>query len=400
MKFFLLFIATYIFANPLQEAIDAASAYSTIKLHRGVYQGNIVINKPLTIVGVAGQTFIRGDGLGSVIRVESSHVELRGLNISNSGFNMQKIDAGISMYRVKDCHIKNCHIENVLYGIDMAMVQNSSIEHNVITTQKNDISLRGDGLKIYYSHNNTIRANIIKNVRDVTLDYSNNNLLQGNKFFGNRFATHISNSDNNKIVSNIYKYNSVAMMFMGAKNTSVVKNQILSSRGAAGIGVMIGGIANFVFKQNRVSYNAKALYIQGQEKFLGMKRYIIDNEISYNAEALHFHATIRDNTIMNNKIYANIEDVVKDVDGDFENSNKVAYNYWDRYEGFDTNGDKVGDTPYEVYQYGDMLWHHNNKIKFFYASPIMTILNFISHLAPFVEPNLIMRDAKPIYLSP
>jgi nitrous oxidase accessory protein len=182
---------------------------------------------------------------------------------------------------------------------------------------------------------------------------------------------------------------------MGAKDTNVSRNMIYSSNGAAGIGVMIGAVANFLFEKNSVRYNAKALYIDGKEKEKGIKRFIIDNEIAYNGEAFHFHATIKDNKIIKNRVYGNIEDVVKDVAGSFDTSNRVMYNYWDRYSGFDRDGDGIGDTPYEVYQYADKLWQYNHTIKFFYASPIMTLLNFLSQLAPFIEPNMIMKDSKP-----
>ncbi|RUM70091.1 MAG: nitrous oxide reductase family maturation protein NosD, partial [Sulfurovum sp.] len=72
------------------------------------------------------------------------------------------------------------------------------------------------------------------------------------------------------------------------------------------------------------------------------------------------------------------------------------YNYWDRYEGFDSNNDNIGDTPHRVYQYADKLWEYNHKVKFFYASPLMSLLNFISQLAPFIEPNLLIEDGKPL----
>ena len=81
---------------------------------------------------------------------------------------------------------------------------------------------------------------------------------------------------------------------------------------------MIGNVANFIFQDNRISFNAKALYIQGEEKGKEMKRYIIGNEISYNGEALHFHASIKNNTITNNKIFSNIDDIVKDTGKNFD----------------------------------------------------------------------------------
>ncbi len=49
-----------------------------------------------------------------------------------------------------------------------------------------------------------------------------------------------------------------------------------------------------------------------------------------------------------------------------------------------------------MFQYADRLWHYNNKVKFFYATPIISILNFILSLAPFVEPVLLLEDTKPI----
>jgi nitrous oxidase accessory protein len=188
-------------------------------------------------------------------------------------------------------------------------------------------------------------------------------------------------------------------MVMGAKDMKVLHNTIKSSKGAAGIGVVINGVSNFRFEHNILKFNAKGIYIDGQEKEIGMKRYINHNEISYNGEAIHFHASIKDNTITHNKIFGNIDDVVKDIEGNFSPKNVVEYNYWDRYAGFDRDRDNIGDNSHQIYQYADQLWHYNNKVKFFYGSPVMSLMNFLSNLAPFVEPNLIMEDSKPIFQS-
>ena len=322
---------------------------------------------------------------------------LKNLTITGSGKRMDKLDSAISIKKAEKCEINSCKILDSLYGIDMMMLSDSVISNNYITSKKLPITFRGDALKLYYSHNNLFENNTIESSRDVTLNYSNSNIFRANKFLKNRFSTHISRSDNNSFSKNIYKYNSVSIMLMGAKDTKVINNTIQSSNGAAGIGVVINGVSNFRFEKNRVSFNAKALYIDGQEKAKGMKRYINYNEISYNGEAIHFHASIKDNTITHNKIFGNIDDIVKDIEGEFGDSNKVEFNYWDRYAGFDRDKDNLGDTPHKVYQYADQLWHYNNKVKFFYGSPIMSLLNFLSNLAPFVEPNLIMLDSKPMF---
>jgi nitrous oxidase accessory protein len=402
MKFLFLFFIfiSYAFSSPLQDAINNAPANSTLKLSAGTYSGNIIIDKPLMIIAKEGaHVVIEGDGTKSVVTITSSNVSLKNLTIAHSGDKKFTIDSGISMNHVKKCEINTCKIIDCLYGIDMNMVSDSLIINNYITSKKLDIELRGNALKLYYSHRNIIKNNTVENSKDVTLNYSNKNQFLKNKFLNNRFATHLSLSNDNSFVANIYKYNSVSLMIMGAKNTLVRNNTILSSKGAAGIGVVVGGVANFTFIKNRVSFNAKGIYIDATGKAKGMKRYISYNEISYNGEAIHFHAAIKDNTITHNKIFGNIEDLVRDSEGDFSKNNIVEYNYWDRYAGFDRDHNNIGDTPYKVYQYADQLWQYNHKVKFFYASPIMSLLNFMSRIAPFIEPNLILEDKKPIFLS-
>ena len=124
------------------------------------------------------------------------------------------------------------------------------------------------------------------------------------------------------------------------------------------------------------------------------------NTISYNVEAFHFHADIKNNVITHNIIKGNIEDVIQDLKEKYSRTNTVEYNYWDRYEGFDRNGDNIGDTPYRIFLYADQLWKYDNKIKFFYDTPIMSVINFLSRIAPFIAPHMLLEDSRPIMTLP
>lgn len=57
-------------ANVLQEAIDAAPSGSILRLPKGVYKGNLVINKPLTIIGKEAGVVIDGENKGTVIQIK------------------------------------------------------------------------------------------------------------------------------------------------------------------------------------------------------------------------------------------------------------------------------------------------------------------------------------------
>ncbi len=392
----LLLFPMLFWANPLQEAIDNAPEGATIKLPKGIYTGNILINKPLTLIGKASGAVIKGEGKGSVITITAPYVRLENLTITHSGEQMITLDAAVSMDQVSHCTITGCTIYDTLYGIDMKIVSDSNITNNTIRSYPFDVPQRGDAIKIWYSHDNLIQNNHIDQSRDVTVSFSHHIRLIGNRFEHGRFGIHLSNSHHNEILKNSFNRNAVGIMDMGAMHTFVANNQILSSRGAAGIAIVIKGGKEFILRENRISYNAKGIYIDSQAKEQGMRRYINSNIISYNKEALHFHQAIKNNTIVYNRIYGNLDDVVKDTENRLTSKNLIEYNYWDHYQGFDQNGDNIGDMPHSIYQYADQLWHYNHKVKFFYASPTMSLLNFLTNLAPFVEPHLLLEDKKPI----
>lgn len=393
--FFILFIS-FLNANILQNAIDNAPKNSTLKLPNGIYYGNIKINKPISIIAKGNNVIIQGEGKNSVIEINSSNVVLDNLIIQGSGDRLDNRDAGIKISNSTSSKINNCKIKDSLYGIDMGMVTNSIIENNYITSKDLEISLRGNALKLYYSSDNIIRNNEIYNSKDVIFQYSHNNLITQNHIEKSRFGLHFLKSNNNSIDNNHFIFNSVALIFGGAKNTEVKNNMIKSSIGKAGIGVLIKGVSNFIFKDNTVTFNSKAFYIDAKHNETSIKRFITNNTISYNMEAFHFHGAIKQNLIKNNSIIGNIDDVVKGVRGNNTSKNIVEENFWDNYSGFDRNNDNIGDTTYKILQYADRIWHYNNKIKFFYATPIISILNFILSLAPFVEPVLLLEDTKPL----
>ena len=365
-----LFIILFLFcinlnANLLQDAINNASSGSIIKLPSGIYNGSITINKPLTLIGKSPHVIIDGLNKDTVIKITSSNVILENLTIINSGNRIDKLDAGIKIEKSSNFRIENCILKDVLYGIEMVMTNNSIIKNNKISSKEQDISLRGDALKLYYSNNNIIENNKFFLSKDTTLAYSNNNTFKENTFLNNRFALHIQNSSNTNIIKNTLTSNSVGMIFAGIKNTLVKKNHIISSNGKAGIAVLVKGVSDFKVKDNTLKYNSKAFYIDAKHNEVGIKRFITNNTITHNNEAFHFHGAIKQNLIQDNKIIGNIEDVVKSVRGNTTSNNIIKNNYWNRYAGFDKNKDNIGDRPHKMYLFANRLWSYNNKVKFF-----------------------------------
>ena len=168
MKKILLLLVTFFYtliASPLQDAIDNAKEGSILRLNDGIYRGKIVINKPLTLLGVGKSVIIDGEGEGTVIAIKSSFVTIKNITIQNSGDRHDKLDSAITIADAKQCEVSNCKIRDCLFGIDMQMVNNSIISNNTITSKDFDLGLRGDGLRLWYSNDNIVRKNITSKLK-------------------------------------------------------------------------------------------------------------------------------------------------------------------------------------------------------------------------------------------
>jgi len=382
-------------SSALQRAIDNAPDGSILKLPAGIYKGGITINKPITIVGKEDGVIIDGEGNGTVITAKGSYITLKNLHIIGSGDRHENLDAAIKLSDGKQCEISDCVIEDCLFGIDLQMINNSIISNNHIRSKDMDLGMRGDGLRLWYSNDNIVKKNRLIRSRDMVVWYSHGNEIVDNYGRENRYSLHFMYAGKNIIKNNTYELNSVGIFFMYSQDSIATGNVIKSSLGATGMGIGLKDVSNFILKENTILYNAQGLYIDRSPFEPDTHNWIEGNKILYNAEALHFHSLSERNIIKDNVIMGNIEDVVNDSRGSKTNENEIAGNYWDKYEGFDRDGDNVGDTPHKIYQYADQLWVYNPDVKFFYASPVISLLNFLAKLAPFTKPLFLMEDEKP-----
>jgi nitrous oxidase accessory protein len=225
--------------------------------------------------------------------------------------------------------------------------------------------------------------------------YSHGNLIEQNTGTYGRYSLHFMYAGKNIVKNNHYKFNSVGIFFMYSQDTIATGNVIQSSLGATGMGLGLKDVSNFTIKDNTIIYCAQGIYIDRSPFEPDTKNWIENNKILYNSEAMHFHSLSENNIVKENIIMGNIEDIVNDSRGSKTNNNEIEGNYWDNYAGFDRNNDNIGDTPHKVYQYADQLWVYNPDVKFFYGSPVISLLNFLAKLAPFTKPLFLLEDKKP-----
>jgi nitrous oxidase accessory protein len=382
-------------ANLLQDAIDNAKEGSKLQLPAGVYKGNIVINKPLIIEGASKKTVIEGDGKGTVVTISTSFVTLKNLTIRRSGDQHERVDAGVSLKKVHHCNILNCHIEDALFGIDLQETHESNISNNFITSKPFDLGLRGDAIRLWYSNDNILTHNHITKSRDFVVWYSHGNLIANNYGEFGRYSLHFMYTGKNIVKNNEFVHNSVGIFFMYSKDTIATGNIVKNSLGTTGLGIGLKDCSNYTIKENKILYCARGLYVDRSPFEPDTVNHIEDNYILYNSEGVRFHSLSLHNIFKGNIIKGNIEAVVNDSYNTKVTENVWDGNYWDNYEGFDKDGDGIGDTPHNLYYYADKMWLLNPNVKFFYGSPVISILNFLAKLAPISEPVRLLTDEHP-----
>ncbi len=382
-------------ANVLQDAIDNAPKGSKLELPAGIYRGNVVIDKPLIIDGKDQKAIIEGDGKGTVVTIKSPFVTLKNLTIRHSGAEHERVDAGVALKNVHHCNILHCDLKDVLFGIDMQQSSDCNVSYNQISSKPFDLGLRGDAIRLWYSNDNTLTHNTISKARDFVVWYSHGNLIANNYGEYGRYSLHFMYTGKNIVKENEFVHNSVGIFFMYSQDTIATGNIIKNSLGTTGLGIGLKDCSNYTITDNKILYCARGLYIDRSPFEPDTFNHIEHNFILYNSEGVHFHSLSLNNIFKNNIIKGNIDTVVNDSYNTRITQNKWDGNYWDDYQGFDKNGDGIGDTPYNLYYYADKMWLLNPNVKFFYGSPVISILNFLAKLAPISEPVKLLTDPHP-----
>ncbi len=376
-----------------QALVDAAEEGAELEPRPGIYAGPVVIDKPLTIDG-GGEVIIDAGGAGSVILLDTDGAVLRGLTLRNSGKSHNDLDSGVQV-RGNFNVIKDNVIEDCLFGVDLQQSSNNIVRGNHISSKDVNLGLRGDAIRLWYSFGNKVTDNVIRDSRDTVVWYSRDNLIARNDARRGRYSLHFMYSQYNRVEGNFYEDNSVGIFLMYSDGVEVIDNHIAKASGPTGVGIGFKETSDVTVRGNQVLYNAVGIYLDVSPYQPDTTNLFEDNLIAYNGVGIRFLADWKGNDIFFNRLKGNITQVAIDG-GKTANRNNWRNNYWDDYEGFDRNGDGIGDTPHELYSYADRLWMDVPSAQFFKGSPMLEVIDLLERLAPFSDPDLTLRDDRPI----
>ncbi len=377
----------------LQPIIDAAEENALIVLEPGTYAGPVIITRPLTLDG-RGRVVIDAGGKGSVITLKTDGAIIKNLRLINSGDQHNDLDAGV-LVRGNFNVVKGNIIEECLFGVDLQQANNNVVRGNKISS-KSDASLgvKGDAIRLWYSRNNKIQNNVIRNSRDLVVWYSADNIISGNSVSDGRYGLHFMYSRYNLVEDNQFMRNAVGIFLMYSDSVVVRRNRIFRAQGSAGVGIGFKEASNMEITDNEILYNSTGLYLDVSPFQPDTTNRIYRNKIAFNDTGAKFLNDWTGNYFTDNIFSNNIRHVTV---SSFSSANRNiwAANYWDDYEGFDEDGDGFGDRPYRLKVYADRILMDVPDAAFFNGTPILSMLDFMERLAPFTSPLLMLEDKEP-----
>ena len=375
----------------LQLFVDLTPAGKTLRPPAGTYAGPLVITKPITLEG-RGEVTIDNQGEGSVLSIKADKTVIRGLHLTGSGISYDAMDAGVAI-EADDVVLENNRIDDVLFGVHIRQGNGNVVRNNDISSKPFEPSLRGEGVRIWYGHDNLVEGNRIHHVRDLLLTNAADNRIVHNELHDSRISMEFVFSPDNLIQDNHIEGNDTGIVAIYSDGLRIVGNRIEQIGNPGSSALAIKESSQVEISDNEIFHNATGLTANSPifpENILDLER----NTFSYNSVAMYFYGEKGGHIIHDNRFIENLTTIAVSNQASAR-SNAWEGNRWDDYEGFDRDQDGFGDTPYTIKLYADRIWMDRPSTQFFRGTPIMGLIDFVERLAPFSDPGSILTDNRP-----
>lgn len=383
-------------ASDLQSWIDRAKPGDTVTIPAGIYEGAVVIPKPLTIQA-SGEVRIVAKGEQPAVWIQSDNVRIQDLTVED---RRQQPDLIAVLVNGSGNQLRNLHIVADGKGLKLDGAHRNRIENiRIEGSHKSDSDpssflTQGNGIDLWGSHENVIVGSRISGVQDgIYVENSDSTQILQNQVTGSRYAFHMMFTHNTVIRANESVRNAVGAMIMGTDKTEVMENRFYKSDAHVhSQGILLFDAKNTLVAKNRIEGNRLGLYVEQSAD-----NEIVENDIVQNfmgIQMLNSHDNhLYLNNFMSNVIQAQAED---------SSNNRVHENYWDDHRGIDMSGTGRSSLPYRADPFFLTITTAVPSFQLFFDSPGMFVLqglfksdtkNWLTDESPLINPVSPPADA-------
>ena len=375
--------------NTLHQALQLASDGDTVLVNAGIYrEGNITINKSIVLKGL-NNPVIDGENKYEILSIKSNDVTIDGFRLIHAGRSGIEDIAGIKIYNVRHVTISNNILDDTNFGIYSQYAGECTIKNNQLTSYGKEELQSGNGIHCFKCDSMLIIANTITGHRDgIYFEFVTNSMIWRNISSGNvRYGLHFMFSQDNNYITNLFKNNGSGVAVMYSHGVKMFNNYFEDNWGDASYGILLKDISDSYIEGNHFLKNTIGIHMEGSSRIK-----LIRNVFYYNGWAIKIQASCDNNVISTNNFLGNTFDI--GTNGSLV-LNSFNGNYWDKYEGYDLNKDKVGDVPFHPVSLYSMIIDNNPSALMLFRSLIVSLLDKSEKIIPTVTPEN-LRDDYPL----
>lgn len=327
--------------SPLQARIDAASPGATIEVGPGTYNGDLVIDRPLRLVG-RGRPRLLGSGAGSVVRVRAADVLVEGFDIDGRGGGDLGRDASGVHVSAPRATVRDCLIERTLFGVYLREAHDGVVVGCTVRgIPGKDPGEKGSGLHVWNTRGFRFEANDIADVRDgFYIQSSSQGLIRGNRARDLRYGLHYMFSDDNVFEDNTFENGDAGTALMYSRRIVFRRNRFLRNRGFASVGLLFKNCDDVLAEDNLIADNARGIFIEGSYRNVFRRNIVAQSDV-----ALVIYDSCAHNRFEGNAFVGNLSPL--DLVGR-RTDTVFSGNYYSDNDEPDLDGDGRSDRPYRL----------------------------------------------------
>jgi nitrous oxidase accessory protein len=379
-------------ASALQARLAAAPPGARIEVGPGTYEGDLVIDRPVHLVGV-GRPLLLGTGAGTVVVIAAPDVTIEGFDVDGRGGGDLGRDASGILAAAPRATIRDCRIEDTLFGIYLKAAAGSRIERcRIEGIREKAAGEKGSGIHVWNTDGFTLAGNEMVNVRDgIYIQSSPHGVIRGNVARDLRYGLHYMYSDDNLFEDNVFENGDAGTAIMYSRRLTFRRNQFLHNRGFASVGLLLKTCDEVVAEQNIIGDNARGIFVEGST---GVR--IRDNAVAQSDVAVVLFASTLDSSFTHNAFVGNLSPLMlvgRHTDVSFTG------NYWSDNDAPDLDGDGRTDAPYPLTSLFDRLRGNLSAADLFSRSLSASALAAAERALPVLAPAPVV-DPSPLAAPP
>lgn len=379
-------------ANAIKNALAYCSDGDTLTIEKGLYkEQDILVSKRITILG-KDYPVIDGGKEGQLIVVVRDSVTISGLQLQNTGRSSMTDMAAIRLQNVKSVSVTNNKLVNNTYGVYLQNSHYCLVYKNTIRADAKDELNSGNGIHAWKSTHLLLQSNNISGHRDgIYFEFVTDSRIINNTSTENiRYGLHFMFSHKDVYTRNSFINNGSGVAVMYSKQVEMYYNTFRHNWGDASYAILLKEIADSKIEHNLFDKNTVGIYMEGTSRIQ-----VLYNEFVENGWAMRVQSSCDNNVFEKNNFLSNSFDVA--TNGTMM-LNTFNNNYWDKYDGYDLDKNKVGDVPYYPVSMYSVVTERVPTAMILYRSFLTDIMNRVEKVMPSIVPDK-LKDDNPLMKS-